>query len=65
MKDLIRPIDLQAKSTPLDVSGKYDWKKQVYQYDSCKFGSTSRTQNQTCSGQYNFVDDFPTDSYTD
>ena len=24
MKELIRPIDLQAKSIPLDVSGKYE-----------------------------------------
>lgn len=65
MKEKITPIDLQSKSTPMDVSGKYDWKKQVYQYDSCKFGSSSRTTNQTCSGQLNSVDDWPTDGISD
>ena len=65
MKDLISPIDLQAKSTPLDVSGKYDWKKQVYQYDSCKWGTSNRTSSGTITGIAHAQDDSTTDSYTD
>ncbi len=62
---MITPTDLKAQSVMLNVSGKYDWKKQTYSYDACKFGTSSRTSSQTCSGQYNHVDDFPSDSYSD
>lgn len=61
----LTPIDLQQKVTSLSISGKYDWNKQVYQYDSCKFGTMNRTSSQTCSGQFNWVDDNPSDSYSD
>ena len=46
MKKMIAPTDLQSKCEPLDVSGKYDWKKQTYQYD-CKFGTSASTSTGT------------------
>ncbi len=64
MKKMITPIDLQQKIHPMSISGKYDWEKQSYQYD-CKWGTNSHTSSQTCSGQFNSVDDFPTDSISD
>ena len=65
MKKIIRPIDLQAKTTPLDISGKYNWEKQVYEYDSCKFGTNNMTSMGTRSSTVNIQDDNTTDSYTD
>ena len=61
----LTPIDLQAKSTPIDVTGKYNWEKQAYEYDVCKWGTRNSTSNQTCSGQYNMIDDHPMDSWSD
>ena len=65
MKKMLTPTDLQTKIVPLQVSGSYNWEKQAYQYDNCKWGTNSRTSNQTCSGQFNHTDDFPSDSITD
>ena len=65
MKKTIKPIDLQVKTTTMDASGKYNWEKQVYEYDSCKFGTYASTYNGTSSnGQY-FSDDFNSDSISD
>ncbi len=65
MKKMLTPADLQTRTVTQDVSGKYDWKKQVYQYDACKWGTTSRTSFGTNSGQFGFSDDSNTDSYSD
>ena len=65
MKKMITPLALQTKSVPMNVSGKYDWKKQAYEFDACKFGTSSRTSFGTNSGQFNFSDDSNTDSYND
>lgn len=65
MKKMLTPTDLQTKIVPLKVSGNYNWEKQAYQYDNCKWGTSLFTSNQTCSGQWNHVDDFPSDSISD
>ena len=65
MKKMITPIDLREKIHPLDATGEYDWNAQAYQHEACKFGTFNSTSRQTCSGQHNFVDDFPMDSYQD
>lgn len=43
----ITPADLQQKCCPIDVNGKYDWKKQVYQYAICKAGTYASTSHGT------------------
>ena len=65
MKKMLTPADLQASTVTQNVSGKYDWKKQTYQYDSCKWGTASRTNFGTNSGQLRFSDDSNSDSYSD
>lgn len=51
--------------TGIDVNGSYDWNTQSYSYDVCKFGTNAMTSSQTCSGQFNFTDDNPTDNVMD
>ncbi len=65
MKKMISPADLQAKTVAQDVTGKYDWEKQTYQFNECKFGTTNRTSMGTSSGICNLSDDTNWDSYTD
>lgn len=65
MKKMITPADLQQKTVAQDTTGTYDWEKQVYQFDTCKWGTTSSTSFGTNSGQWNFSDDSNSDSYTD
>ena len=65
MKKMLTPTDLQTKIVPIEVSGNYNWEKQTYQYDNCKWGTSRMTSNQTCSGQFRYVDDFPSDSISD
>ena len=55
MKKTIKPIDLQVKTTTMDASGKYNWEKQVYEYDSCKFGTYASTYNGTSSSSSNII----------
>ena len=65
MKKLLTPADLQAKTVAQDVSGNYDWKKQTYQFNACKLGTTQWTNFGTNSGQLRLRDDSNSDSYTD
>ncbi len=69
MKKTIKPIDLQVKTTTMDASGKYNWEKQVYEYDSCKFGTYASTYNGTSSSSSNtglyYSDDSNSDSISD
>lgn len=61
----LTPSDMQSKVTPIKIAGHYNWKKQVFEENTCKWGTNSMTSRQTCSGQNSWVDDFPMDSYTD
>lgn len=46
--DAITPAFLAAKDIhPLDVSGKYDWRSQTYNYDVCNFGTSVSTTHRT------------------
>lgn len=65
MKKMITPADLQQKVIPMPVSGKYDWEKQTYSFDACKWGTTRLTNSSTCSGQYSTMDDSNNDNISD
>lgn len=65
MKKMISPADLQAKTVAQDVTGKYDWNKQTYMFNECKFGTNSSTSMGTRSGIHSMGDDTNWDSYTD
>ena len=49
MKKMIIPTDFQVSLKAMDVSGHYDWQKQAYQLENCKFGTTQWTTFQTGS----------------
>ncbi len=62
----ITPASLATNDvTPINVNGSYDWNAQAYSYDVCKMVTFKQTSNQTCSGQFNQVDDNPFDNYQD
>lgn len=66
LADAITPMSLKDTSVqPVKVESRYDWASQETVLVGAKFGTNSNTSSQTCSGQCNFVDDCPTDSYTD
>ena len=64
----ITPVALGKRGTDTDASGVYDWDKQAYRYDACKFGTNNFTRNGTSSygaGSMPYQDDSTTDSYQD
>ena len=63
----ITPTALGQRGADMDATGVYDWEKQSYQYNVCKWGTTQNTQSGTSSyvGQNIFPDDNNFDSYTD
>ena len=66
MKKMITPTDLQMSLEAMDASGHYDWKRQAYQLDNCKWGTNQTTTistNRSTSGGY--ISDTNFDSYTD
>ena len=60
----ITPTALGQRVTTVDASGTYDWEKQSYQYNACKWGTSQGTSIGTTSGGFN-QDDTALDSYTD
>ncbi len=65
--DKITPSALGQRGADIDATGVYDWEKQAYQYNVCKWGTTQTTNSGTSSyvGQNIFSDDNNMDSYTD
>lgn len=63
----ITPTALGQRGTDIDASGVYDWEKQSYQYNVCKWGTNQSTRSGTSSycGQMLMPDDSNMDSYTD
>lgn len=61
---MIRPIDLKRETKAMDVSGHYDWEKQTFQLDNCKFGTFQTTSISTGSLAFG-TGDTSSDSYTD
>lgn len=52
MKKMITPTDLQVPFKSMDASGHYDWKKQTYQLENCKFGTYATTSSGTYRGSW-------------
>ena len=66
LAEAITPTFLKdASAVPTKIESRYDWATQETILVGAKFGTRSNTTSQTCSGQYNHIDDFPMDSYTD
>ena len=65
MNKKLTPSDMQSNAKSIRIDGHYNWNKQVFEENVNKAMTYSRTSNQTCSGQHNWVDDYPTDSFSD
>lgn len=63
----ITPTALGQRGADMDATGVYDWEKQRYQYNVCKWGTYNNTQTGTSSYVGNFLssDDHNMDNYTD
>ena len=65
----ITPTALGQRGADIDATGVYDWEKQSYQYNVCKWGTNNSTRTGTSSyppgGGMPWQDDNNMDSYTD
>jgi hypothetical protein len=65
----ITPTALGQRGADMDATGVYDWEKQRYQYDVCKFGTYQTTRSGTSSYapgmSFPSPDDNNMDNYTD
>ena len=65
----ITPSALGQRGTDIDATGVYDWEKQSYQYNVCKWGTYNTTRSGTNSygpaGGMPYSDDSNMDNYTD
>lgn len=69
MNNTTLPTFFAKRGTDVDASGSYDWAKQAYQYDCCKFGTYNSTRAGTSSyvgsGTIPMSDDNNFDNYND
>jgi hypothetical protein len=63
----ITPTALGQRGADTDATGVYDWEKQRYLYNVCKWGTYNTTRSGTSSYVANILtsDDSNMDNYTD